>query len=89
MSAIPEHFRLELQPAASRDAVVRVGNARFTVLTDRLIRLEYDPAGVFEDRASQTFWYRQQPVPDFRVTEQENGVEIETDCLHLRYEEKG
>lgn len=85
MSAIPEHFRLDLKPTASPHAVVRSGNARFTVLTDRLIRLEYDPTGKFEDHASQMFWYRQQRVPPFTVKTREDGIEIETDCLHLRY----
>ena len=85
MSAIPEHFRLNLAPVASPDAVIRVGSARFTVLTERLIRLEYDEAGKFEDRASQTMWYRAQPVPNFTVEMQPLGVEIETDALCLRY----
>ena len=87
MLAIPEKFRLELNPVATLDAVLRVGCARFTILTDRLIRLEYDPAGVFEDRASQTFWYRQQPVPAFTVNTDPIGIEIETDSLLLRYTE--
>jgi alpha-glucosidase (family GH31 glycosyl hydrolase) len=85
MSAIPAHFRLALKPTASPDAVVQCGSARFTVLTDRLIRLEYDASSTFEDRASQTFWYREQPVPDFSVKTHDDGVEIETECLHLRY----
>jgi alpha-glucosidase len=41
--------------------------ARFTVLTDRLIRLEFHRDGRFEDRASQAFWFREQPVPEFRA----------------------
>lgn len=85
MPLIPEQFRLQLNPTAARDAVVRVGNARFTVLTDRLIRLEYDPAGCFEDRATQTMWYRSQPVPPFVVQPTDQGIEIVTDALRLRY----
>src|SRR5215216_4613384 len=89
MSAIPEHFRLDLKSLASRDAIVHSSNARFTLLTNRLIRLEYDPTGGFEDRASQTFWYRQQPVPEFTVKTRDDGIEIETDCLHLCYIDDG
>ena len=62
--------------------------ARFSVLTSRLIRIEYDPAGAFEDRPSQAFWYRQQPVPQFtvrRMAGQPEGVEITTEHLRLRY----
>ncbi len=85
MLAIPEKFRLDLRPVAAAAATVRAGNARFTVLTERLIRLEYDETGAFEDRASQTFWYREQPVPAFTVQQTQHGVEIETDSLRLCY----
>lgn len=45
---------LPYDPVASSGAVVVApgGSARFTVLTPRLIRMEYSHAGVFEDRAT-------------------------------------
>ncbi len=82
---IPEHFKLEFAPVAAEDAVVTVCHARFTVLTSRLIRMEYSPTDQFEDHASQAFWYRQQPVPDFEIKHAEEVVEIITRHLHLRY----
>lgn len=85
MSAILESFKLEFMPLAAPDAVVQIGHARFTVLTERLIRLEYHPQDCFEDRASQAFWYRHQPVPDFNAQITENSLEIETAYLHLQY----
>ena len=66
-------------------AVVSVANARFTVLTSRLLRLEFSPAGVFEDRPSQAFWYRRQPVPEFEVEEQNGGLSLQTEHLELTY----
>src|SRR5437879_5913602 len=39
-------------PVADPKAVVRVGNARFTVLTPQLIRMEWAADGKFEDHAS-------------------------------------
>lgn len=36
---------------------------RFTLLTERILRLEYDPEGIFEDRPSQTVLRRNFPVP--------------------------
>lgn len=89
MQVIPERFKLDFKPVAHCDAVVRLGNARFTVLTDRLIRLEYHPENLFEDRASQTFWFREQPVPEFMTHATAKTVEIETACLKLRYLENG
>ncbi len=85
MYSVPTHFHPPYTPLAEPDAVVRAPAARFTVLTPRLIRLEYDPRGVFEDRPSQAFWYRRQPVPPFTVTEQGDWLEIETEALRLRY----
>lgn len=93
MSVIPEHFKLEFKPLAAREAVLSVGQARFTVLTDRLLRLEYHPEACFEDRASQAFWFRQQPVPQFAARTTENngvgGIEIETEYLLLTYMDDG
>ncbi len=84
---LAQQFTLELSPAANPEAVVEVGNARFTVLTERLIRLEYAPAGGFEDRASQTMWYRQQPTPAFSVMTTDSHVFIETSAFVLVYEQ--
>ena len=48
-----------------------VGNARFTVLTPELIRMEWAADGKFEDHASFVFINRRLPVPKF---EQRNEV---------------
>ena len=66
-------------PEADPQAVVTAKNVRFTVLTDRLLRLEYSRDDVFEDRPSQAFWHRRQPVPSFRKTVTDSSIEIETD----------
>ncbi|MEA4812106.1 MAG: glycoside hydrolase family 31 protein [Anaerolineaceae bacterium] len=73
------------QPTADPLAIVQSGKARFTVLTDRLIRLEYDPSEIFEDRASQVFWYRKQAVPPFKTWEENGWLHIETEFLYLSY----
>ncbi len=83
---LTQQFTLDLSPAANPKAVIVAGQARFTVLTERLIRLEYDPSGVFEDRASQTMWYREQPLPEFDVLNTDTQVVIETGALVLAYE---
>jgi alpha-glucosidase (family GH31 glycosyl hydrolase) len=74
------------QPIAKADATVAAQNVRFTVLTDRLIRLEFSADERFEDRPSQAFWYRSQPAPKFKKTVTASSVEIETDFLHLKYQ---
>ncbi len=89
MSVVPEHFQLHLTPTAAADAVVQTGSVRFTVLTDRMIRLEYHADGVVEDHASQAFWYRQQPVPPFQSRINGDQIDIETEYLHLSYQGGG
>ena len=54
-------------PKADDKAVVVAGNARFTVLTPQLIRMEWSEDGVFEDRATLTFVNRNIEVPQFKV----------------------
>ena len=73
------------KPVANPNAMVSAQHVRFTVLTDRIIRIEYAKDNVFEDRPSQVFWYRHQPVPRFKKTVNKKFVEIETKHLHLIY----
>nr|PLB80113.1 alpha-xylosidase [Actinomyces sp. UMB0138] len=73
-------------PAPARpDAVVEGDTYRFTVLTSRLIRMEYSPTGTFADQASFMAINRDFPVPDFRVVRSGKGLEILTEAFHLRY----
>ena len=55
-------------PVAPEAAQVIEGNARFTILTDRLVRLEWAADGRFEDHATLAIVNRDLPVPDFSVT---------------------
>jgi len=73
-------------PIPNSQSVIAYGNARFTILTSRLIRIEYDPEGPFDDRPSQVFWYRAQPTPQYDVKKSSSEVNIETNDLILHYE---
>ena len=55
-------------PLADPKSVVTVGNARFTVLTPQLIRMEWSADGKFEDHASLVFINRRLPLPKFEKT---------------------
>ena len=56
---------------------------RITVLTDRLIRLEFDESGLFEDRPSQFAVNRDFDAPDYTVLETEDNLELHTRFLSL------
>ena len=76
-------------PKANPAAILHEGDARFTILSNRLIRMEFDPQKRFEDHASQVFLYREQEVPSFNSWRQDGWLHIETDHLHLQFKEKG
>lgn len=72
-------------PKAQEQATVVCGNARFTVLTDRLVRMEWSEDGAFEDRASLAIINRELPVPQYDVRKKDSGVQIRTSALTLDY----
>lgn len=83
MPSVPHQFELKLESKPNPDAVVRASAWRFTLLTSRLIRIEYDPHESFEDRPSQVFWNRNWPAPSFQRANRENLLEIKTKHLQL------
>src|SRR5215472_12033237 len=60
-------------PAANPQAIVTLGDARFTVLTPQLIRMEWAADGKFEDHPSFVFLNRRLPAPGFDRTESDHG----------------
>ncbi len=74
-------------PVADPKAIVTSGNARITILTPSLIRLEYSPTATFEDRATFAFINRRLPVPSFSVTRHDGKLVITTEHLKLTYTE--
>ncbi len=58
---------------------------RFTILTERLIRMEYSEEGLFEDRPTELVWYRDMPRVEFKVKEDSKYLEIETKYFRLTY----
>ena len=80
---------LSYNPVADESAVVVCGNARFTVLTSRLVRMEWADDAAFEDRATLAVVNRHLEVPAFRVSRTRKGVTIRTKDLTLRYKGPG
>jgi len=90
---ISPHLVPTFSPLANPKSVVKVKNFRVTVLTSKLLRIEYNPNNKFEDRPSQAFWYRKLSVPEFKhetVRREKNGkkvrvLQIRTEALTLEY----
>ncbi len=83
---IYERIRFRGRPRAHPAAVVVHGDVRFTVLTPRLVRLEWSEEGVFEDRASYAFPTRYSEAPPaFATAEADGQLMIDTGALRIRY----
>ena len=81
-------YALTMNPVARKSAVVAGEKYRFTVLTDRLIRVEYQENGLFVDEPTQRVLCRDFPETPYRVIEKEDSLEIITEHLHVYYDKK-
>lgn len=76
IAAAAIHPALSAGPVARPEATVVEGNARFTVLTPEMIRIEYSPSGKFEDNATFAVINRDLPVPEFSRQPEALGVVV-------------
>lgn len=83
-----EIYKVETRPCSVKENIVQGDCYRITLLTEGLVRLEYDKDGIYEDRATQFAFFRDFPKTNFRVLRTEDGIEIHTSRIHLRYNEK-
>src|SRR5690242_7189997 len=81
-----QRVRLPGNPHAHPASIVVCGRARFTVLTPRLLRLEWSLTEEFTDFATFAFPNRYTDVPaPFMVQEDGERLRIETEALTLTY----
>jgi alpha-glucosidase (family GH31 glycosyl hydrolase) len=85
MTELAEHFKLDFKAAAAEEAQAAADNLRVTVLTDGLLRLEYDPEQNFDDRPTQLVWTRKLDLPKFNLLKDEKKLVIETEKIKLKY----
>ncbi|SFC56819.1 Alpha-glucosidase, glycosyl hydrolase family GH31 [Alkalibacterium subtropicum] len=65
--------------------IIKGNTYRFTVLTNKLVRMEYSKNGIFEDRPTQIVKNRELGEVDYELKETHQMIEIITDSFHLRY----
>ncbi|WP_207421115.1 glycoside hydrolase family 31 protein [Desertivirga brevis] len=70
---------------ADAKAIVSADDARFTVLTPRLVRMEWEPGKNFDDHASFVVVNRRLPVPNFSQKRENGWLVINTSELELSY----
>ena len=82
-----KRFQWPVRPNALPENMISGSKYRFTVLTSRLLRLEYSAEGIFEDRASQSVFYRDFPKCEFACWREGELLLLETEDLFLTYRE--
>ena len=86
MYNLGEQFNMDLENAKANSKCVFTGDKyRITVLTERLVRLEYQPEGKFVDQPSELVWCRNFEKPHFLVKEDARYLIIKTKYLKLTY----
>ena len=70
---------------SDKESYVVGNNYRFTVLSPRLIRLEYSSDGIFEDRPTSLVVNRSFPKTNYSITESDTLIEIATEIFTLTY----
>ena len=76
---------LSNNPVADPKAIISAGNARFTIITPELIRMEYSDDAKFIDSPSLVFINRRLRVPTFTVDTENTWLIINTGKLALKY----
>ncbi len=80
-----EKYNYPTTPKANKEAIIVGDTYRFTILTPRLLRIEYNEEGYFEDNATQTVINRVFDVPHFTVKDSEKLLQITTEYIELTY----
>lgn len=66
-------------------AIYKGPNYRISIITERVVRLEYNPDGKFVDSPTQLIQTRNLGYPNFRVNQDQNILEITTKYFRLTY----
>lgn len=81
-------YKITTNPKALKENIIQGECFRITMLTEGLLRLEYDKSGVFVDQATQMVLSREFMPVDYRVIDKEDQIEVITKRLHLIYNKK-
>ncbi len=86
MAIIGEQVKVDYAKAKSKPQCVFQGQFyRITILSDLLVRLEFSEEGYFEDRPTELVCFRDFPIPQMKVDQNERILDITTKYFNLRY----
>ncbi|MCM1370777.1 MAG: DUF5110 domain-containing protein [Clostridium sp.] len=88
MYKIGEQFKMNQNAVSKTDSVIKGNKYRITVLSERLLRLEYNENGIFIDNASELVINRNFDIPKFEKIETNEQLFISTPCFRLVYQKE-
>lgn len=83
-----DYYVTHTHPQALPENCVTGQHYRITLLTEQLVRFEYNEQGRFENRPTQIVMNRDFPPVAFTVDHTSEGLVIRTSCLRITYNEK-
>ncbi|MBQ2639730.1 MAG: DUF5110 domain-containing protein [Bacilli bacterium] len=86
MYPLGKQFEVDYTRARSDDkSIVQGSNFRISIITERIVRLEFSPSGQFIDRPTQLVSRRDLGLANFRVTQDTTYINVSTKYFELKY----
>lgn len=85
MYPLGDNFKLKINPIANNKNIIKGDRYRITILSERLIRFEYNESGVFEDLPTEFAWNRNFHEVKFDVKQDSRFLEITTSYFKISY----
>lgn len=86
MYPLGDQFKIDNEKVVSDSrAIVQGNNFRISIISERVVRLEFSPMGKFLDRPTQLIKKRNIGLPDFSVRQDASVAEITTKYFSLTY----
>lgn len=86
MYPLGKQFEVDYTRARSDDkSIIQGSNFRISVITERIVRLEFSPSGQFIDRPTQLVSKRDLGLADFSVKQDTQHLQIATKYFNLTY----
>lgn len=86
MYDLGEQFKIDFELAKTNpESIIKGNKYRISILTDSLIRFEYNESGVFNDMPTANILNRNFPKPEFKIKEDDKYLEISTKYAKIMY----
>ncbi len=85
MYPLGDNFKLKVNSVADPKNIIRGNKYRITILSESLIRFEYNETGEFEDLPTEFAWNRNFSEVNYKIKQDNRFLEVETSYFRLHY----